>query len=352
METGIVQQLELLLGSIGVILGVFFSVILLGNRKQQPIYNIFLGIYLVAFSLRIGKSIFHYFYDLNPSLRNFFLAILFCVGPSLWLYSSYLVQKKENFYRKDLAHYGVFFLLLPICWFIPNNGPEEYSIWFVFFYNSIIVHMAGYGLFSFFWFLKNKEKSSKKETDIVNKWLTCFLGLNIIFVVAYALVSKVAFPFYIGLSFLFSFMIVFLAIWALKNPMVFNKSIRKYRLSNIDEQATRKTMDLIKNHFESEKPYLNPNLTLTLLSKQLNISAKELSQTINQQENLNYSQFILKYRIEEAKRLLLSDTHEKFNIASIAYDSGFNSISSFNTAFKKQTDTTPLAFQKNSKKAQ
>ncbi|KQC30106.1 helix-turn-helix domain-containing protein [Flagellimonas eckloniae] len=349
METGILQQLELLLGSIGVILGFFFSAVLFGGRKQQPVYNIFLGVYLAAFSLRIGKSIFHYFYDLDSAIRNFFLSILFCVGPSLWLYTSYLIRKKESFSRKHLVHYSVFLFLLPICWAIPNNGPEQYSIWFVIFYNAIIVHMAGYCLFSFFWFLSNREKYPKKEVQIVNKWLSYFLGLNVVFVIAYVLVSKIAFPFYIGLSFLFSSMIVILAIWALKNPVVFNKSIRKYRLSNIDEQAAGETMDLIKDYFEREKPYLNPNLTLTLLSKQLKVSAKELSQSINQQEHLNYSQFILMYRIEEAKRLLLSDTHKNFNIASIAYDSGFNSISSFNTAFKKLTGTTPLAFQKTSR---
>ena len=350
MDKGIVQQLELLLGSVGVILGIFFSVVLFIARKQQPLYHLFLGIYLVSFSLRIGKSIFHYFYDLEPAVRNFFLTVLFCVGPSLWLYTKYFLAKKEKLLGIDLIHYAIFIVLFPFCWLIPNTGPEQYSLAFVIFYNAIMLHMASYILFSFFWFIKKREIQKTKEGIKKNRWLAYFLGLNIAFIVAYVLVSKIAFPFYIGLSFLFSFMIVLLAAWALRNPIILNKSIKKYRLSNIDERATKKTMDLIRQHFEKEKPYLDANLTLSLLGKQLNISPKELSQTINQQEQLNYSQFVLKYRIEEAKRLLCSDSHKNFNIASIAYDSGFNSISTFNTAFKKLTKSTPLEFQKASSK--
>ena len=350
MEKGIVQQLELLLGSVGVILGIFFSVVLFLTRKQQPLYHLFLGIYLITFSLRIGKSIFHYFYDLEPAVRNFFLTILFCVGPSLWLYTKYFIAKKEKLSGKDLFHYVIFIVLFPICWLIPNTGPERYSIAFAIFYNAIMLHMGSYILFSFSWFLKKREIQTTKQDSKKNSWLRYFLSLNITFIVAYVLVSKIAFPFYIGLSLLFSLMIVMLAIWALRNPIILNKSIKKYRFSNIDERATKKTMELIRQHFIAEKPYLDPKLTLALLGKQLNISPKELSQSINQQEQLNYSQFVLKHRIEEAKRLLCSDSHKNFNIASIAYDSGFNSISTFNTAFKKLTKSTPLEFQKASRK--
>lgn len=79
----------------------------------------------------------------------------------------------------------------------------------------------------------------------------------------------------------------------------------------------------------------------------IGISVKELSQIINQEEQLNYSQFVSKYRIEETKYLLTSPSHSKFTITAIAYDSGFNSISSFNAQFKTRMNNTAISYRKN-----
>jgi len=351
MDTDLVQQIEMLFGSIGVILGLFFSIFLLGTRKEQPLWNLFLGIYLLTFGLRIGKSVFHYFYEIDGAIRNFFLAILFCVGPSIWLHTKYRVLQKKEWDTKDGIHYLPVALLLPVCWFIPNEGPENPSALFPIFYNSIIVHMMVYCIMGSMWFLRKKSDESIILDKTSAKWLTYFLGINLVFVVCYALISHVFLPFYIGLSFLFSFLVVFLSLWALKNPKLFKKPIEKYSLSNMDERRAEKIMDRVKEYFKETKPYLNPELSLASLSTEMGVSTKDLSQAINQREKLNYSQFVLDYRIEEAKRLLLSDSHKHMTIAAIAYDSGFNSISSFNSAFKRTVKITPLAFQKRSQKS-
>ncbi|MEI9909368.1 MAG: helix-turn-helix domain-containing protein [Bacteroidota bacterium] len=52
------------------------------------------------------------------------------------------------------------------------------------------------------------------------------------------------------------------------------------------------------------------------------------------------------YRVEEAKQLLLEPANGGFKIASIAYDAGFNSLSTFNDVFKKLTGLTPTQFKK------
>ena len=108
-------------------------------------------------------------------------------------------------------------------------------------------------------------------------------------------------------------------------------------------------MKKLKFFMAKEKPYLNPSLTLLELSKKMNTSTKELSQAINQIEALNYSQFISRHRVEETQKLMKSESHNKLTIAAIAYDSGFNSISSFNMAFKKHTKTTAIAYRKSLK---
>ena len=82
------------------------------------------------------------------------------------------------------------------------------------------------------------------------------------------------------------------------------------------------------------------------LSKQLGLKSKDLSQVINQSTGENYSLFISKLRIEEAKRLLSLPEYKHYKIAAIAYDSGFNSLSSFNTSFAKLVGMSASEFRK------
>ena len=347
MQTEITKQLELLFGSIGVILGLFFSVFLLTNRKSQIKASFFLGIYLLTFSLRIGKSVFHYFYDLSPEIRNFFIGILFCVGPSLWLYTRNLTWlNRPTSLRQDVLHYIPFLLIAPFSIFIPNNGPGTDTTLFSLFYNTIMLHMFVYCVWSLVWFSQHRKQAPEVDGATRITWLRYFLWMILGFVVLYFLISLLIFPFYIGLSFLFSGIIIFFSVWALKNPSLFKMPKEKYGNSSLDVKRATEIIKNLKSYLETEKPYLNPSLTLSQVGEQLQISTKDLSQAINQTEKLNYSQFIAQYRIAEAKKLLVSPKHKDFTIAAIAYDCGFNSISSFNTTFKKVAKITPLEFQK------
>ena len=62
--------------------------------------------------------------------------------------------------------------------------------------------------------------------------------------------------------------------------------------------------------------------------------------------NQNFFDFINGYRIKEAKRLLVDPKGELLTILAIAEEVGFNSKSSFNTAFKKITGMTPTEYKK------
>jgi AraC-like DNA-binding protein len=107
-------------------------------------------------------------------------------------------------------------------------------------------------------------------------------------------------------------------------------------------------LDLI-GYMESEKPYLNPTLTINELAEKINILPKFLSQTINQNLNQNFYEFINDYRIKYAMQLLSSTSKTDYTVLEIAYECGFNSKSVFNSAFKKITNTTPTEFRKTQK---
>ncbi len=102
----------------------------------------------------------------------------------------------------------------------------------------------------------------------------------------------------------------------------------------------------VKKHVLEKESYLDPSLTIQELSKQVNISVRDLSILINHHMNKHFFDFINEYRIEKAKEILKDASKSKVTILEILYEVGFNSKSSFNTAFKKHTNQTPTEFRK------
>lgn len=100
---------------------------------------------------------------------------------------------------------------------------------------------------------------------------------------------------------------------------------------------------------EKEKLYLNTKLTLKECAKSIGTNEKYLSNYLNKNHKLNFNTFINNYRIEAAKKMLLSDDSDKYTIEAIAQMSGFNSKSSFNSVFKKYTGFTPSEFKSENK---
>lgn len=102
-------------------------------------------------------------------------------------------------------------------------------------------------------------------------------------------------------------------------------------------------------HMNSEKPFLKFGLTLSELASQLNIKERLLSQFINSHYKTSFQDFINIFRIEEAKKLIEESKGSEKTILEIVYESGFNSKSAFNYAFKKHTQSTPTQFKKSLK---
>ncbi len=96
--------------------------------------------------------------------------------------------------------------------------------------------------------------------------------------------------------------------------------------------------------FEKEKPYTDPELSLDKLASMINTNKSYLSSMINQVTNKNFYHFINEYRVKHLIQLFNEEKTSDFTIISLAYESGFNSKSTFQAVFKKETGKTPSQF--------
>ena len=94
------------------------------------------------------------------------------------------------------------------------------------------------------------------------------------------------------------------------------------------------------------KLYLNPDLSLKDLASYLELPTNYVSQLLNQGFNKNFSEYVNTFRVNEFKERALLEENKDLTIMAVAYDSGFNSKTVFNTFFKKIEGITPNTYLK------
>ncbi|HEY1406328.1 MAG TPA: AraC family transcriptional regulator [Spirochaetota bacterium] len=120
---------------------------------------------------------------------------------------------------------------------------------------------------------------------------------------------------------------------------------RKYDKAFISEIDKKRYLAGLRKLLEREELFLDPELTIGQMAKEMNISVNTLSQVINAMAGKNFFRFINDYRVAYSERFLMSDDPE-VNILSLAFKSGFNSKSAFYNAFKIKNGVSPLEYMK------
>jgi len=130
-------------------------------------------------------------------------------------------------------------------------------------------------------------------------------------------------------------------------PMFFASAalVPKYRNTLLPPALAAQYLDEIEKALSEEELFKDPSLTLESFGSHLNIPPHHISQVINANYAVNFPQHINNYRLRHAQQLL-SRADGTMNILQIAYESGFNSKSSFNTIFKKTTGLSPREYRR------
>jgi len=295
-------------------------------------------------SIRIWKSLFFYF---NPQLSKTYLQIglsaCFFIGPFLYFYIKSKTSQSEKSNKSFYFQLSVLLIItLSVGFLYPYQ--KNIDLWGNYFYSVINYQWLTYIIASAL-LLKTTFRNiltKNKKLNYNEVWtLSVFFGVFIIWIAYYT----ASYTSYILGAFLFSFVFYLsglLLFYKRKKEFIISKKKEKYANIQIEEDEINRLLSKLESTLKEQELFKNPNLALPILAKKINIRPQLLSQLLNNNLNKSFSQFINEYRIEEAKILLQTETNLKIEI--IAEKCGFNSNSTFYTAFKKVTNTTPAKY--------
>ncbi|MPQ48973.1 helix-turn-helix domain-containing protein [Marinifilum sp. N1E240] len=300
------------------------------------------------------------------SYSPFFIEALHVIQTFCAVLFYYSVLYFTNPYRK-LKRADLFHLIVPIIVTIAytSNIEIEEGLNPNHLFAVLLLIQASFYILASLQLLHKHEKrielfnSNRELVDL--KWIKQIIHSLVaisIFIIVYNLIESEGNLNIVGNG--FSLMILlYLAYNTLKQKEIFlisEEELEKVLEEKDKEQKTKQKLlsdkeiivlsDKLEILMKDEKPYLEGDLSLSKLADLLKITPHHLSYLLNEGFNKNFFQFVNYYRVEEAKSLLLSEAYKNISIIGIAYDSGFNSKTAFNTVFKKQTGMTPSLFKK------
>lgn len=336
------DQILFFLSALGAFNCLLLSLYFFFVAKPKHVSNYFLGGLLTVLSIRVWKSIFFYF---NPELSKTYLQIglsaCFFIGPFLYFY---IKAKQSQEIKKHWLYQLSFLALITLVVGILYPYEQNSQLWGYYFYKIInyqwilMIVISGFSISDTF----KKVISKEEQLDYDDFWmLSVFSGILLIWI-AYFTASYTS---YItgALSFSFTlYLSISVLVYQRKKSFTTTAKKEKYASNKISSDEAKSLFEKIEKTINDQKLFKNPNLTLPQLAKTVNIRQHRISQLLNDNLDKSFTQFVNEYRIEEAKKLLKTDSNLKMEI--IAEKSGFNSNSTFYTAFKKITNTTPAKY--------
>ena len=367
-----------------------FAAIFVWLKKPRELHNRILSAWLFFIFIKLLLNLLEINYSHLFINKMGMIIVPMLFGPFLYLYVRALLSSNPVFKRRDWIHFLPFVIFAVYTLIFSANKPV-YNLHF-FEHDGFLVERIIFGLSFYFSIslytirtLVHLHRHRKRlrdyysyDSEIITLRWVMFVG--ILFSIIYILVmSSGIFNLFIlnrefidpelfsstGLT-LLSFAVSFYGYkqTKLENAFVEPEEVQKrqsdiakptpskYQKSSLKEEDMKRYLQELIQLMKDEKPYLNGELTIQELSDKLGITKHHLTQILNTKLILNFYAFVNEYRIEEVKQRLSDPRNKNLKIMSIAYDSGFNSKSSFNTIFKSHTGMTPSEFMEKYKEEQ
>lgn len=372
----------------GGVQGLFLAFLLLRLKKGNIMANRWLAAFLMVFALEMMGVVLHKsgWILKVPFLAYWYAPLTLIQGQFFYLYICEITQAKHSWNRWPWLHFIPFFL--GVLFFLPvylqpvseksallREAVSDSSPFFIHFSVTSLCITAIY-IFITFLTIKQHTRSihrfysSEKGKTLI--WFHYIFGLLVgIFIICVVL------SFVIGMlnadmvsNFLFSIVIYFIGYKAMINPEIIpgfetiipalaenevipavirvdQNEVARYEKSGLTREKADEAYRRLESVMRDEKAFLDPELDLKILSEKINLSTHQLSQLLNQYAGETFFDYVNHYRVNYFIRLLHQKDLAHLSLLGLAYESGFNSKSTFNSVFKKFTGKTPSEFKKN-----
>lgn len=341
------------------------------TQRPYKMSNIFLGIFLFAEAMAEFNAIVYLnygFFNKNyPHLLLIEIPFYLLWGPSIYFFVKSIISNKFKLNVTDIIHVIPFIAVFLFLFFTFYQYSGETKriilktqtiytylriIQYAVFLQILIYNIKSLLILKVY---RSELKNNYSSTTKVNlSWLNfVIIGYLITYFTSvlcqitidalrdyYPLMEKILY-----LTYFIFFNIIFFKAW--RQPEIFLVSLEniKYKSSKLTTEDAANWINKINEYVLINKPYLNPDLTISQLAEYLNIQPRILSQVLNEHFHQSFYDYINSLRIEESKKILLDPSNKK-NILEILYEVGFNSKPSFNRAFKLFTGQTPTEFKR------
>lgn len=332
------------------------------NKKANFAFGIFMFLWSGYWVLDILKIC-----GFSPGPLLIFSVYSVLIFTPLFLFFSvvFFINPNYQFGKRDLVCF-----IIPAIYLIVLFNSEYNKVLHILAMLIVIAHNLPYIGIIYYKIRKHQKRIEiiSSNTESINlQWLiklSFLLFITIIITVCYELFNTFIYKMHqnLAMDLLFLFIVYSTFYHVLRQKEIYPVSkIQLDDLLSIELEAEEKTekkklipdedFESLKQKLltliETQKPYLEGDLNLLKLSELIGISTHQLSYLLNNGFNENFFQFVNKYRVQHAKELLISDSYNKLSVLGIAFDSGFNSKTAFNTFFKKTVGVTPSEFRKN-----
>jgi len=372
---GGVSELDLMIYVTGIVITFFLSFILL-TKKEKAVADKILVVWLcvIASHLTLYAIISTQTHLQFPYLLGLEIPLPLLHGPFLFLYTTSFTARPTTA-RKKLVHFIPFSLalgsIIPFLLLssgekilVYRNDGEAYSVLTGIIFMATILSGVTYSILSLRALLihKRKIKDEYSYTEKINlQWLfNLVIGLCCIWIIVLfaddehifsAVVLYVLFIGYFGIKQVGIFTnkppaenLVALEATEPSDAIISDGS--KYEKSSLSDSQLKAIHGELVELIGRKKMYLTPELTLSMVSGELDVHPNTLSQVINRAEQKNFFDYINTLRVAEFKERAAKPESQKYTLLSLALECGFNSKTSFNRNFKKITGKSPSDYLK------
>lgn len=341
------ERLLLVIGYAGVINGTVLALFLLFSKYGNIKANRLLGSFIIAITVKISYGLSHAS-NLEEGFTKFVFYVFamagyYAIGPLMWLYFKSVIEKQFRFTAISFLHFipSVYVVLT-----LTNRLPY-------FMLNAWItqVQILGYVILSLF--ILYKLKTDNRFLSLKVEWpnlRNVLLGVSLVWIIVILLLLndfKIIYALELAVLYSILFYVTVIAtvkrIWENKqNELPKEKSYSNSRLKNEHLDSIFQKLETV---MAEQSPYENSDINLQKIARLVGTTPHSLSETINRVKGVSFADYINTYRVEKAKKLLVEPENVNTKIAAIAFDCGFNALSTFNLAFKKATETTPSKYR-------